>query len=70
MGWGGGGGVGVWGRKEHFSDAFVRIGCDTGLGLAQLGLGWAQLLAQIWFEIEDFRPAPYKFSGPFELSRV
>ena len=32
-------------------------------------LGLAQLWAQIRFEIGDFRPDPYKFSGPFEISR-
>ncbi len=29
------------------------------------GVGLAQLEAQIRFEIEDFRPDPQKFTGPF-----
>ncbi len=35
-----------------------------------VGLGLAQLEAQIRFDIEDSRPDPLKFSGPFQLSRA
>ena len=43
----------------------VRTRCVTvcGYRAGYCGLGLAQLSAQIWFEIEDFRPDPYKFSG-------
>jgi hypothetical protein len=41
-----------------------------GYRAGHFGLGLAQLQAQIRFETEDSRPDPYKFSGPFQLSRV
>jgi hypothetical protein len=41
-----------------------------GYRAGYFGLGLAHLEAQIQLVVEDFRPDPKKFSGPFQVSRV